>query len=110
MYEHSAILIKIEEKLEFRQKRENKINLPFPKDETYLSPRFFKKKWKNTDKFRQDMLDCSDKKDNLYCNMKRIFGLKDPFVLKKQSWPHTWLIHVRILNWIEGQRQGPLNQ
>jgi len=75
MYEHSAILIKIEEKLGFRQERNKTGTITFSEDKTYLSPRFFEKKWINTDKFRKDMLDCSDKKDNLYCNMKKIFEL-----------------------------------
>ena len=76
MYEHSAILIKIEEKLGFRQEREKNGNLiNFSEDKTYLSPRFFEKKWTNTEKFRKDMLDCSDNKDSLYCNMKKIFEL-----------------------------------
>lgn len=75
MYEHSAILIKLEEKLQFRKEREEKDLTTFHKDKTYLSPRFFKKKWKSTNEFRQEMLDCGDKNDNLYCNMKRIFGL-----------------------------------
>ena len=75
MYEHSVILFKIEEKLGFRQERKQNENLMFPEDKTYLSPRFFEKKWENSKKFRTDMLDCSDKKDNLYCNMKKIFKL-----------------------------------
>jgi hypothetical protein len=76
MYEHSAILMKIEEKLKFRKEREKTGNLTlFPEDKKYLSPRFFKKKWANTDKFIDDMLNCNKKKDNLYCNMKKIFEL-----------------------------------
>ena len=77
MYEHSAILIKLEEKLKFSQEREKNSSLPFPKDKTYLSPRFFEKEWESTNEFRKNMLDCSDTKNNLYCNMRKIFRLFD---------------------------------
>jgi len=81
MYERSAILMKMEEKLGFFKNRDKNGNLILSEDKTYLSPRFFEKKWKSTNEFRKDMLDCSDGKNNLYCNMEKIFQL-----FKGASW------------------------
>lgn len=102
MYEHSAILIKLEEKLKFRQEREKNGSLPFYEDKTYLSPRFFENEWKSTNEFRKNMLDCSDTKDNLYCNMRKIFRLFD-----RISWilfcSIIVVIALHLVPWIANQ-------
>jgi len=74
MYEQSAILMKLERRFGFDQKRtEEEKKEVFFEEDTYNPRRYYEKRWNLTSSFINDMLSCC--KENLYCIMNRIFKI-----------------------------------